>query len=204
MDEQAAPAPRLSFDEFRMYYESAERVTNRRLDINKWNYSIMAATLLAVGAILTWAISRPANMLVGTIGVLMISTMALLHCTYWILQIDDFKALNAEKFRILNEMAPNIDFPIGMSSGPVASYQPFEREWHALERKKALAEISRSGLHDLVALKSSSAEYFIPKAFRVLFALIIIGTLTLGIMSHKQIIERVSPFDGVAEEAQEK
>lgn len=187
-----------------MYYDSAERVTDRRLDINKWNYSVMAATLLGVGAILTWATSRPANMLVGTMGVLMISAMAFLHSTYWMLQIDDFKALNAEKFKILNEMAPNLDFPSGMSTGPVHSYQPFEREWHALEQKKALAQISRSGLHSLVALKSSSAEYFIPKAFRILFALIILGTLVLGIMSHKQIIEHVSPFDKVTEKAETK
>ena len=33
---------RHSFDEFKLYYESTEKVTDRRLDTNRWNYSIWA------------------------------------------------------------------------------------------------------------------------------------------------------------------
>jgi hypothetical protein len=42
---------RLSFDEFKLYYESTEKVTDRRLETNRWNYSICIATLVAIAAI---------------------------------------------------------------------------------------------------------------------------------------------------------
>ena len=31
---------RHSFDEFKLYYESAEKMTDRRIANNQWNYSV--------------------------------------------------------------------------------------------------------------------------------------------------------------------
>jgi len=42
------PGPRFSFDEFKLYYDSTEKVTDRRLETNRWNYSICVAILVAV------------------------------------------------------------------------------------------------------------------------------------------------------------
>jgi len=192
------PHPRrpehLSFDEYRLYYESAERVTDRRLDLNKWNYSIMVATLLAIGAVLAWATSRADHEFVGILGVLILAVMACLHCTFWLRQIDDFKALNSEKFRVLNEMAPYVRF---RHTGPgitVRSYEPFRREWEAMAAEHAIGEIHRSTIGRIVALRSSTAEYFMARVFRLVFALTVVGTLALIVVDHASILGHISPF----------
>jgi hypothetical protein len=190
-----APAP-VSFEEYRLYHATTERVTDRRLALNRWNYSILVGTLLAIGAVLTWATSRPTNALVGAAGVIVLSAMAILLCTYWIHQITDFKLLNQAKFKVLNEMAPLVIFE-GMA-GPSAarSYQPFEREWQDLQKQQAVRNVQTGGLHTL-ALRSSGAEYFIPRAFRILFATILVVTIALVAISHDVVLDRISPFDGV-------
>lgn len=42
----------VSFEEFRLYHATTERVTDRRLALNRWNCSILVATLLAIEATL--------------------------------------------------------------------------------------------------------------------------------------------------------
>ena len=183
----------LSFDEYKLYYESAERVTDRRLDLNKWNYSVMTATLLAIGAVLVWSTQRADHELTGCVGVFILSLMAFLHCTFWIKQIDDFKALNTEKFRILNEMAPRVTFP-DMAGAHLGSYEPFRREWRAMEADDAVREI-RSGLGGrFVALKSSSAEYTMARIFRLAFLLIALAIIGLAIADFGNISAHLSPF----------
>jgi len=183
----------LSFDEYKLYYESAERVTDRRLDLNKWNYSVMTATLLAIGAVLVWATQRADHELTGCVGVFILSLMAFLHCTFWIKQIDDFKALNTEKFRILNEMAPQVTFP-DTAGTHLGSYEPFRREWRAMEADDAVREI-RSGLGGrFMALKSSSAEYTMARIFRLAFLLIALAIIGLAVADYGNISAHLSPF----------
>jgi len=45
MDSKSA-GHRLSFDEFRLYYESKEKVTDRQLETNRWKYSTQARLTL--------------------------------------------------------------------------------------------------------------------------------------------------------------
>jgi hypothetical protein len=188
--------PPVSFEEYRLYHATTEQVTDRRLAMNRWNYSILVATLLAIGAVLTWATSRPTNALVGACGVVVLSAMAFLLCTYWIHQITDFKLLNQAKFKVLNEMAPLVIFegPEGIS--PARSYRPFEREWEDLQELQAVSKVQTGRLHTL-ALRSSGAEYFIPRAFRVLFAGILVATLVFVAISHDVVLDQISPFDEV-------
>ncbi len=175
-----------------MYYESAERVTERRLDLNKWNYSVMTATLLAIGGVLVWSTQRADHELTGCVGVFILSLMAFLHCTFWIKQIDDFKALNTEKFRILNDMAPRVTFP-DTAGAHLASYEPFRKEWRAMEAEDAVREI-RSGLGRFMALKSSSAEYTMARVFRLAFLLVAIAIIGLALADLGNIVDHLSPF----------
>lgn len=184
----------VSFEEYQLYYQSAERVTDRRRDLNKWNYSIMTATLLAIGGVLAWSTYEVQREFVGGLGVIGLSLMAALHCSYWIHQIDDFKALNTEKFRLLNEMAPHVRFP---DSGPgitIRSYEPFRREWDAMDELDQLSEIRRSGVGRILALKSSSAEYTMAHVFRYAFLLVALGTIGLLGSDFHDVIHNVTPF----------
>lgn len=170
---ELGPGERISFDEFKLFYESTERVTDRRLEANRWNYSICTASVAAVGVIINWGLTQPAFLATSVVAVLILSSMAALYCTLWIGQIRDLKELNNAKFQVLNSMAPHVTFGEDGKDNRV-SYCSFEREWNKLKEAEVAQQVRSL---DIIALKSSNIEYLIPKAFRVLFLLIIIAVI---------------------------
>src|SRR5205085_2300456 len=173
MSNKPPSSQKVSFDEFKLYYESTERVTDRRLSANTWNYSICIAIIVAIAGIVKWSADTIALLYVSLVAVLLLSVMAILFCSLWLRQIDDFKYLNNAKFKVLNEMAPLIEFSIDHPN-QITSFCPLEKEWKTLGEVKAAVEIGR---RQIVALKSSNSEYFIPQAFKVIFFLISIAVL---------------------------
>ena len=99
---------KLSFEEFKLYYESTEKVTDRRLETNRWNYSICIAILVAIAAIARFSLASVTLVWVGIGAILVLGVMATLFCALWVGQIRDFKKLNNAKFFVLNEMAPRM------------------------------------------------------------------------------------------------
>jgi hypothetical protein len=178
MDSDKTSPGRLSFEEFKLFYESAEKVTDRRLEMNRWNYSICVAIILAIAAI-TKASLGSTLFPAGLAATIVLCVVAILFCGLWVAQIRDFKKLNNAKFAILNEMAPNIEFDPG-NPGRVASYCPFDKEWRRLDDLKALEELGRT---NIIALKSSNIEYFIPRTFAALFFGILIVVLVVAFVS---------------------
>jgi len=174
----------LAFEEYCMYYESTEKVTDRRLAANQWNYAICSAVLVAVAAAFDWGLRRPPLLLVTLAGILALAVMAVLYCSLWIGQLRDFKALNNAKFTVLNEMAPRVRFSDSPGDSRI-SRTPFSREWQILEKSNSLTKIQDDSL---VALKASNIEYLIPKAFRILFVGIVLVAIAVGIRSsaHRQ------------------
>lgn len=160
-----------SFDEFKLYYDSTEKVTDRRLDTNRWNYSICIAILIAIATITNWSLTNTKLLWVGLAADVLLCLMAVLFCALWIGQIRDFKNLNNAKFTVLNEMAPKVEFDAG-NPGAIVSFCPFDKEWVKLNELNALQEVGQS---NLVALKSSNIEYFIPKAFAALFLSVLLA-----------------------------
>ena len=168
---------KLSFEEFKLYYEATEKVTDRRIETNRWNYSICIAILVAIAVLTKWSLTSAHLLWLGLVAVVMLCTMAVLFCMLWIGQIRDFKKLNNAKFIVLNAMAPDVEFDPD-NPGKVVSYCPFEKEWNKLSEMNALDEVGRS---NIVALKSSNIEYFIPKAFAVLFAAIFVALVAVTV-----------------------
>ena len=168
-------AVRLSFDEFKLYYDSTEKVTDRRLETNRWNYSICIAMLVAIAVITNWSLTNPTLTWIGIAADGLLSVMAILFCVLWIRQIRDFKNLNNAKFVVLSEMAPSVDFDIE-NPWTVTSFCPFDKEWKKLSELDALQQVGRS---KIVALGSSNIEYFIPKACAALFLAILVALVLL-------------------------
>jgi hypothetical protein len=183
----------VSFEEFRLYYESAERVTERRLSLNRWNYSVSTAIILAIGVILSFSTSHETFRFVAAVGTLFLSGMAFLFCSYWIKQIDDFKALNTAKFRVLEKMAANMIFEGSDGMSPARSFEPFKKEWDHLEAARALQAVP-GRLERVLALRSTRQEYFLPMAFRALFVIIFLMTVTFAAISHGIMLTHLSPF----------
>ena len=184
--------PPVSFEEYRLYYETTERVTERRLAMNRWNYSILTASLLAIGVILGWASSHDTFLLAGIIGILVLSAIACIMCFFWLRQIDDFKALNTAKFQVLNNMAPMVTFEGANGASPARSFNCFDKEWQELTRAQALQSPSSNSF--VRGLRSSSAERFIPRAFGAIFALIFLSVVVFSALSWSDVTDHPSPF----------
>lgn len=184
MDDKIKAGKKLAFDEFKLFYDSTEKVTDRRLLANRWNYSICIAILVTVAGIMNWGLSKPNFLIIIVVTVIFLCVMAILFCSLWIGQIKDFKALNNAKFDVLNKMAPHIVFG-DSHTDPRMSYSPFEREWKILQDSKAVKEISDS---KIIALKASNIEYMIPKAFRILFIAIFIFVSAFSILNWEKMV----------------
>lgn len=169
-----------SFEEFKLMYESTEKVTDRRLNNNKSNYTICVAILVSLSVIWKWSIDNPKYFFCGLLLAFVLAILAVLFCSLWIGQIKDFKKLNAAKFEVINEMAEELYFDCPNVEVDLKSYKPFVREWEKLSKKDALQEANKSSF---IALKSSNTEFFIPKAFRIVFIITVLTSLTTIIIN---------------------
>ena len=60
-------AKKYSFEEYKLIYDSAEKVTDRRISNNKTNYSMSIAILAAIAIIWKWAIDNNIHIFPGCI-----------------------------------------------------------------------------------------------------------------------------------------
>lgn len=158
-----------SFEEYKMYYESAEKVTDRRLSINKANYSIGTAILLGIGAAWAWSIANSSYTFMVLSVSAVLSLVAVIFTSLWIDQVKDYKSLNAAKFEVLNEMSHGLAFGDKENALNLVSYSPFEKEWTKLQASKA---VRKGRFYHIVALSSSDLEFFVPRCFRIIFAVV--------------------------------
>jgi hypothetical protein len=175
-----------TFDEFELYYQSTEKVTDRRLALNAWNYGLCLALMGGIGLVTAWTISKPAFQLVSVVTTSAFAVMGLLLCSLWIGQIRDFKMLNNAKFEVLNAMAPKVRFPDLANS---RSAEPFAKEWQILESNRSTQEISSM---NIITLKASNAEFLVPRAFMTIFAGIILISIGFAGVNWKSITS--APF----------
>jgi len=170
-----------SFEEFKLYYESTEKVTDRRIANNQWNYSVCVAMIVAIALAWSWSVTNT-HFAFLTLTVLSVLTLiGALFAGFWIQQISDFKALNHAKFTVLNDMAPNVAFTLQVSPpDPVISANPFQREWEYLEHQNALVRLTG---RRFTALKSSNIEYYLPQTLRIVF-LFMFSISALPIIAH--------------------
>jgi len=174
-----------SFEEFKLMYESTEKVTDRRLTNNKLNYTIGVAILFSIGVIWKWAIDNEKYFFCGLLMIFLLSCLAILFCSLWIEQIKDFKKLNTAKFEVINAMAERLYFKCTDEKIILNSYKPFAKEWEKLMTINALQEASKS---NIIALKSSNTEFFIPIAFRIIFIVIILSSILSIIIKPNQTL----------------
>jgi hypothetical protein len=172
------PEPGCSFEEFRVYYESTELVSDRRIATTRWNYSVCVAVIGGVALLIKLALEKEAFFALGLAAAALVAGIAAIFSYLWLRQIDDYKSLNNAKFSVLNEMAPRLRFETSgepeTHSNAIKSFEPFQREWEALKQSRSLVEVRGSRLH-LAALSASNIERFLPKCFLLLFA----GTVVL-------------------------
>lgn len=184
--------PGVSFEEFRLYFETASAVTEGRNSLNRYNYTITTAILLALGVIAKFGIDGSQFRVLAVGLIVVFSALAMIFCVYWVAQIDDAKRLNKAKFDILEKMAPLIVFDASMGAQDVRSFRPFEKEWAALQQSNGLST-QTSGRGNFKVLKSSRAEYFVPKSLGFVFGAILILALVVAVVNRNVFIENPVP-----------
>jgi hypothetical protein len=163
----------IHFDEFKMMLDTAEKVTDRRLELNKSNASLCLFVVAGIGTVLGWSHDKRDILPFALVAVTMISILAAAFCVWWWRQVETYKVLNTAKFRVLQEMAPGIVFKEG-SGHDVKSFKPFDREWEIMQELKALQHFKGH-----LALGSSWSELTIPKAFLAIFVIVIVLSAVL-------------------------
>lgn len=184
-DGEVETSKRVNFEEFRVYLETAERTTDRRLELIKSNASLAILIMAGIGAIASWAYGKNEVVPFATIIVGAISFLAALFCRWWWRQLVSYKQLNSAKFEVLNQMAPLIVFAENIDPA-FKSYEPFRREWEILKRKQSLEKFGKG-----FALSASLSEITVPVSFMASFfvifatclAMIIIGRYDLVILT---------------------
>lgn len=164
---------KVHFDEFKVYLESAERTTDRRLDLNKTNASLALLILAGIGAIVSWSYDKDQIAPIAGLAVFLVSLLAAVFCFWWWKQIISYKELNSAKFQILNEMAEKLVFPDGEEQ--VSSHRPFEKEWRLMEKGETLGKFGT-----VLALSASPSELTVPKSFLAAFLFICLSAIVVA------------------------
>lgn len=158
------------FGHFQLYYESIERVTDRRLALNRNNASLAILIAAGLGLVAGWAHDKPEVRTVALLVIFFLGILAAFFCRWWWRQIQDYKDLNGSKFDVLKHMAENI--VLHEHGGEQCKFDPFYWEWKLSEARKTL-----TGWQDRLALGSSWSELVVPKAFLAFFAIVSISAL---------------------------
>jgi hypothetical protein len=173
-----------SFEEFKLFFETAEKTTEIRLATNKFNYSISITMLAGIALIWKWAaaVARTdySYYCMGITLIFILSLFALWFSVYWFRFIIDYKNLNSAKFKVLESMVKNIYFADTDRRINIVSANPFEQEWEILKKRKHLQMNNKGELY----LRANKAEKYLPLAFGLIFLLILCVALLIIILNH--------------------
>jgi hypothetical protein len=108
------------FEQYKLYVEMADRISQRRAQTNQFYITILSA--LAV--ILSLVVSNHLYSKILYLVILVIAIVGMLLCIIWYFNIESYKQLNTGKFRVIHEMESLL---------PFAAYR---REWEILGEGK--------------------------------------------------------------------
>lgn len=108
-------------EEYKLYVQMADNVSNRRAQANAFFISVLSALLLFL------SLSGEGKPLGYTqdITYIAISILSFLLCYIWHLNIQSYKQLNSAKFKVIHEIEQHLPYPC------------FNKEWDFAGRGKA-------------------------------------------------------------------
>jgi hypothetical protein len=113
-------------EQYKLYVEMADRISNRRAQTNRFYVSLLSGLL----ALLSIVVGRNIFSDFQTIAFSVISVLGLTLCALWNINIRSYRQLNSGKFKVIHEMEQCLPFPC------------YNREWEILgeeqESKKYL------------------------------------------------------------------
>jgi hypothetical protein len=134
------------FEQYKMYVESAEKVSDRRSNLNTFYLSLTTTVAGVIGYLKTNKIENNEYLII------VLSISAILICIYWVNLLENYRKLNSGKFKVIHEIEKEL--PLNL----------FEYEWEKLGK----------GKDPKLYKKLSNVEKAIPYIFGFLFLLIIL------------------------------
>ena len=134
-------------EQYKLYIEMADRISQRRQSSN--NYFLSVNTLLI--SCFTFMTNSEAK---SSFNFLAISLAGWVLCFVWYRLIRSYKDLNSGKFKVVHEMEK------------ILGYSPYDREWDKLGRGKDKA----------LYLPFTNIEPFVPFIFSVLYLISILAS----------------------------
>lgn len=94
-------------DQYKLYVEMADRISQRRGQDNRFYVTLLSALFVLLSLIVS-------NNIFGSILnwiVIAVGIFGILFCIIWYYNIKRYKELNSKKFRVIGEMETNLPFP---------------------------------------------------------------------------------------------
>jgi len=105
-------------EQYKLYVEMADKISERRMQTNKFYISILSALL----ALLSILISK--DSFNQTLTFAIVSLLGITLSILWYINIKSYRQLNSGKFKVIHEMEQNLPFPC------------YDREWQILGEGK--------------------------------------------------------------------
>ncbi len=159
-----------SYNEYKMFIDSAEKMTDRRESLNKNSRYLCTIIIGAIAIIWKWALADPGLFLVGGALVTLLCVISGVFCALWREEIVKYKKINAAKFDVIEKMAPQVDFEAKSPLARIVSYEPFRKEWDILTKGQYVKESYL--LPGLGSFLATNMEIYVVMAFIFMFCLI--------------------------------
>lgn len=120
-------------DQYKLYVEMADRVSQRRDHSNRF-YSALLTGLLAVILVVAKLTGWETSVHFPAVVLLAVALVGLAICTIWFINVRSYRQLNSAKFKIVHEIEEQLPFPC------------YRKEWNILRPetgKKRYLQITR-------------------------------------------------------------
>jgi len=138
-------------EQYKLYVEMADRVSDRRERTNRFYISLLSLFL----ALLSIIFGRNILGEFQTVVFLIISVLGLVLCILWYVNIRSYRQLNSGKFKVIHEMEQYLPFNC------------YDKEW----------EILKKGKESETYLQLTSVEEYVPILLAVINLLLFICSL---------------------------
>ncbi len=138
-------------EEYKLYVQMADNVSNRRAQANAFFISVLSALLVFLS--LTGE-GKPFGD-VQNAAYIAITILGFLLCYVWLVNIQSYRQLNSGKFKVIHEIEQQLPFP------------PYAKEWDILGREKDARKY----------LQLTHVERYVPILLAIPFLLIFAYTI---------------------------
>ena len=138
----------LLIEEYKLYVETVDRVSNRRNQTNQFYISILTGLLTVIAFIFSSSFFEKNR---GYL-LLIASLMGLMFCFVWAVNIYSYRQLNKGKFKVIQDIEELLPF------------RPFQSEWNYLGK----------GLNPKKYLQATKIEQFVPIIISVLYVIMLL------------------------------